>query len=219
MTRLLIVDDHKSVGLGTKEMLSSFPAFSIHLACKEQEIQEALSIEFDLILMDMHLPGKNGLEWISIVKKRFPKTKIIMFTGLDVESHFNICVQNGADGLISKSCTEEQIRTAVKAALHNQAVIPIEILKNVELKLNDRQSVEDKTLTNREYDILVEMMKEKTNLELAETFFLSQRSIERELTSIYKKVGASTRRQAMERAVELRIVPEILVRSLSRQSV
>lgn len=214
LIRLLIVDDHLSVGLGTKEILSAFASFTIHLACKEFEIHEALKIEYDFILMDMHLPGKNGLEWIPVIKKRYPDTKVIMFTGLDIKSHFNICIQNGADGLISKSCTEGQIRSVVRAALHNQAVIPMELLKDIELKSSSHESIDDRTLTKREYAILLEMMKEKTNLELAETFFLSQRSIERELTSIYRKIGASSRHQAIEKAVQLRLVPEILLKSV-----
>ncbi|ARK32392.1 response regulator transcription factor [Halalkalibacter krulwichiae] len=214
MKKLLIVDDHEAVGVGTKAIIEQLENIDISLASTESEIEAVLrSSTFDLVLMDMHLPGKNGLEWMKEIKAKHPETRVIMYTGLDVESHFNLCVDMGADGVISKNSSSEQIRLAVQSAFQGYILMPLELMKKIRVYRNGaNEAAETTALTDREQQILIEVVKGTTNLEIAELLFLSQRSVERDLSSIYRKLRVASRVEAVEKALKEKLVPEIIIK-------
>lgn len=214
MTNLLIVDDHVAVGIGTKAIINEIEAVNVTLASTKTEISNILQTQyFDLVLMDIHLPGKNGLEWVKEIKANSPKTKVIMYTGLDVESHFNLCLEMGADGIVSKNSSSDQIKLAVQSALHGHILMPLELVKKIRVTQVAANNAEERVvLTEREQQVLIEVAKGTTNLQIAEMLFLSQRSVERELSSIYKKLGVASRIEAVEKGVKEGLIPEIIIK-------
>ncbi|WP_026562224.1 response regulator transcription factor [Bacillus sp. J37] len=214
MTNLLIVDDHVAVGIGTKAIINELEAVNVTLASTKTELSNILQTQyFDLVLMDIHLPGKNGLEWMKEIKTKSPKTKVIMYTGLDVESHFNLCLEMGADGIVSKNSSSDQIKLAVQSALHGHILVPLELVKKIRVTQVTANNAEERVvLTEREQQVLIEVAKGTTNFQIAEMLFLSQRSVERELSSIYKKLGVASRIEAVEKGVKEGLIPEIIIR-------
>ncbi|MCM3442561.1 response regulator transcription factor [Metabacillus halosaccharovorans] len=214
MTNLLIVDDHVAVGIGTKAIINELEAVNVTLASTKTELSNILQTQyFDLVLMDIHLPEKNGLEWMKEIKTKSPKTKVIMYTGLDVESHFNLCLEMGADGIVSKNSSSDQIKLAVQSALHGHILVPLELVKKIRVTQVTANNAEERVvLTEREQQVLIEVAKGTTNFQIAEMLFLSQRSVERELSSIYKKLGVASRIEAVEKGVKEGLIPEIIIR-------
>ncbi|MBU7594727.1 response regulator transcription factor [Metabacillus halosaccharovorans] len=214
MTNVLIVDDHIAVGIGTKAIINELEAVNVTLASTKAELSNILQTQyFDLVLMDIHLPGKNGLEWMKEIKTKSPKTKVIMYTGLDVESHFNLCLEMGADGIVSKNSSSDQIKLAVQSALHGHILMPLELVKKIRVTQVVADNAEERVvLTEREQQVLIEVAKGTTNFQIAEMLFLSQRSVERELSSIYKKMGVASRIEAVEKGVKEGLIPEIIIK-------
>ncbi|MGQ4668660.1 response regulator [Metabacillus halosaccharovorans] len=214
MTNVLIVDDHIAVGIGTKAIINELEAVNVTLASTKTELSNILQTQyFDLVLMDIHLPGKNGLEWMKEIKTKSPKTKVIMYTGLDVESHFNLCLEMGADGIVSKNSSSDQIKLAVQSALHGHILMPLELVKKIRVTQVVADNAEERVvLTEREQQVLIEVAKGTTNFQIAEMLFLSQRSVERELSSIYKKLGVASRIEAVEKGVKEGLIPEIIIK-------
>lgn len=214
MTNVLIVDDHIAVGIGTKAIINELEAVNVTLASTNTEISNILQTQyFDLVLMDIHLPGKNGLEWMKEIKIKSPQTKVIMYTGLDVESHFNLCLEMGADGIVSKNSSSDQIKLAVQSALHGHILMPLELVKKIRVTQVVADNAEERVvLTEREQQVLIEVAKGTTNFQIAEMLFLSQRSVERELSSIYKKLGVASRIEAVEKGVKEGLIPEIIIK-------
>ncbi|WP_078433266.1 response regulator transcription factor [Metabacillus halosaccharovorans] len=214
MTNVLIVDDHIAVGIGTKAIINELEAVNVTLASTKTELSNILQTQyFDLVLMDIHLPGKNGLEWVKEIKIKSPQTKVIMYTGLDVESHFNLCLEMGADGIVSKNSSSDQIKLAVQSALQGHILMPLELVKKIRVtQVAANNAVERVVLTEREQHVLIEVAKGTTNFQIAEMLFLSQRSVERELSSIYKKLGVASRIEAVEKGVKEGLIPEIIIK-------
>ncbi|MCV9886190.1 response regulator transcription factor [Metabacillus halosaccharovorans] len=214
MTNVLIVDDHIAVGIGTKAIINELEGVNVTLASTKAELSNILQTQyFDLVLMDIHLPGKNGLEWMKEIKTKSPKTKVIMYTGLDVESHFNLCLEMGADGIVSKNSSSDQIKLAVQSALNGHILMPLELVKKIRVTQVVVDNAEERVvLTEREQQVLIEVAKGTTNFQIAEMLFLSQRSVERELSSIYKKLRVASRIEAVEKGVKEGLIPEIIIK-------
>lgn len=76
------------------------------------------------------MPKMNGIELTKMILEFDPDANILIYTGYDVISHFNLLTDAGASGFISKTCTREQLLTAIRCSLRDEAVIPIQLLNN-----------------------------------------------------------------------------------------
>lgn len=136
LARILIVDDHQLVGEGTKNMLEQEPDFEVtyHLEI-EKALEESRKNPFDVYLFDMHMPHYSGLELAKDILEFQEDAKIILYTGFEYTSKFNLLVDLGISGIISKSASRNELVMAVRAALNGFALIPVSLLK--QLRLSD----------------------------------------------------------------------------------
>ncbi|MCD8503122.1 MAG: response regulator transcription factor [Bacillaceae bacterium] len=208
MINIVIVDDHSLVGEGTKSILSKEPDFNVEFIGSSVEFIEKISDKlYDVYLIDLHMPEINGLQLTKEIIKTNPEAKVVIFTAHDISSHFNQFVESGVSGFISKECSSEDLVLAIRSSLKGKAIIPLDILT----KLKKNTSVNEETqikFTQKEEDILLLVTKGLSNAVIADDLFLSQRSVERYLTSLFKKLDVNSRIELIDKAKELKIVPE-----------
>lgn len=213
MISVLIVDDHVAVGLGTKALIEQYNDITVDVLHESDKVIERLqSKTYDVYLIDLQMPNINGLELSKKILTIHPEASILIFTGYDVLSHYNLLIDNGVLGVLSKTYFEEQIIDAIRHAVKKEVVLPHQLIQQLRIKesvsnINEQEQVENVvSLTEEEKEILIEVSKGKTNRELAEILHLSQRAVEYKLTDIFHKLKVTSRMTAVQRAKELKII-------------
>lgn len=211
LIRILLVDDHPSVGEGTKTMIEQDPNMSVKVVLSAIEALEAVKEEsFDIIMCDLNMPTISGLELTKRLTQDNPERKIIIYTGYEIGSNFNLLIESGASGFISKTVSREQLHNAIHCAMRDEATIPIALLKQLrrsEVKINrGTNAIEETSINEKEQAILQEVADGKSNREIASKLLMSQRTVEYNLTRIFEKLGVRSRSEAIVEAKRLGLV-------------
>lgn len=213
MIHLLLVDDHPSVRAGTKAMIEEDSEYKVTLASSGEEALTLIrSNPFDMFIFDLFMPNYSGLDLTKQVMRGNPDAIVLIMTGFDIESHFNVLIEAGVSGFISKTASKDQIQTTIQCALRKEAVLPISFLK--QLRRSEIKAVEKEgnpapsvTLNEREQQILYEASNGKTNKEIAQKLLMSQRMVEYHLTRLFNTLNVTSRGEAVAKARELRLLP------------
>lgn len=214
MIEILLVDDHPSVMEGTKMLLEQEQDMRVTLACTpEQAIQLVTSQHFDVMLIDMHMPGMNGIDLAKKILELMPDAIMLIYTGFEMGYHFNLIMDAGLSGFVLKTAGKEQLVTAVRCALRGEVVLPLGLVKQLRRTtgtvLERAPGSQAQSITNKEYDILKEIARGKSNKEIAGTIMMSQRSLEYCLTSLFQKLSVKSRIEAAMKAKQLGILSDV----------
>ncbi|MDF9580971.1 LuxR C-terminal-related transcriptional regulator, partial [Bacillus paranthracis] len=130
--------------------------------------------------------------------------------------HYNLLIENGVLGVLSKTSSEEQVINSIRHAVKKEVVLSYQLVRQLRIKeAISNMTNKDGEITNQislnedEKQILIEVSKGKTNKELAEILNLSQRSVEYKLTDIFHKLKVSSRMEAVQKAKELWLIPSL----------
>ncbi|MEW9671601.1 response regulator [Ammoniphilus sp. 3BR4] len=217
MIDILLVDDHLAVGQGTKMILEKEPDIKVTVLSSGEKALELLTTKvFDVMLFDLNMPVINGLELTRKVMAINSDTTVLIYTGYDIHPHFNYLMDAGVSGFISKSASKEELVTSIRCALNGQALIPIALLQQLR-RMDTRitatpgqNQAEEITINEKEQSILQEIARGKSNKEVAQTLFMSQRTVEYYLTRIFNKLNVKSRGEALVEAKRLRLIPEFI---------
>jgi two-component system competent response regulator ComA len=207
MIRVLLVDDHPSVGEGTKNMIEQDADMQVTVILSGMEALELVKTEtFDVMLFDLNMPGINGLELTKRMMNVNPDSRVLIYTGYEISPHYNLLNDSGVSGFVSKTASREQLLNAIRCALRGEAVIPISLLRQLrrnEIRVNqsrDDKTIEEVSINEREQEILQEVAKGRSNKDIATKLLMSQRTIEYSLTRIFEKLSVRTRSEAIVEA-------------------
>ncbi|MBM7555036.1 response regulator transcription factor [Thalassobacillus pellis] len=213
MRKVLIVDDHPAVGEGTKAMLEQEEDIEVNVIEKSTEAEGELEdISYDVLLLDLYMPGLNGVELAKKLRKTYPDLTILIYTGFDLSTHFNMLVEADISGFVSKTATKDELVTAIRCALRDEVVIPLHLFRqlrrteacsNLEVQSPEGLSI---SLNEKEQSILQEIAAGLTNRETAQKLHMSQRSVEYTLTGIFNKLNVRSRTEALLQAQELGLI-------------
>lgn len=208
MIHILLVDDHPSVMEGTRMILEQEGDMTVSLANNAEEaLKHITSQSFDVMLFDLHIGNVNGIDLAKQVLRINPDAIILIYTGFEFHNHFNLMIEAGIFGFILKTTNREQLVTAVRSALRGEVILPISLVKQlrrVTLQVpNVRDDQADLSVSNREYEILKEIAKGKSNKEIADLVLMSQRSLEYALTSLFHKLNVKSRIEAAIKAKQM----------------
>ncbi|MEC1967931.1 response regulator transcription factor [Bacillus cereus] len=216
MISALVVDDHVAVGLGTKALIERYNDIEADVFHDSEEIREVMhNKQYDVYLIDLQMPKINGLELSKYILSVQPEAAILIFTGFDVLAHYNLLIDNGVLGVLSKTSSEKEVVNAIRHAVKKEVILSHQLVRQLRIVENASNiNVEGEmkniiSLNDEEKMILVEVGKGKTNRELAEILNLSQRSVEYKLTDIFHKLQVSSRMEAVQKAKELWFIPTI----------
>ena len=160
----------------------------------------------DVILMDIEMPVKNGIEATEIVKSRFPQIKIIMLTVFDNDENIFKSIKAGADGYLLKEVSPDEIYNAIVETLKGGAMMtPSIAMKTLKLFRNPEISMEfsekeEYHLTYREMEVLEQLSKGLKYEAIAENLFLSNGTIRKHVENIYTKLQVHNKLEAIQKA-------------------
>jgi two-component system competent response regulator ComA len=213
MIQILLVDDHPSVMEGTRMILEQEGDMKVTLANSANEVLDMVSSHsFDVMLFDLHIADVNGIDLAKQVLIMNADATILIYTGYEFTNKFNLMIESGIFGFISKTTNREQLITAVRCALRGEVILPRTLVKQLRkvppkgLEINDEQATS--MISKREHEMLTEIAKGKSNKEIAEIVLMSQRSLEYSLTNLFQKLNVKSRIEAAIKAKRLGILKE-----------
>lgn len=212
MIDILLVDDHPAVMEGTKMILELEGDMVVHLANSAEGVLEMVeSRSFDVMLFDLHIADANGIDLAKQVLRMNSAAIILIYTGYEFNNYFNRMVETGIFGFILKTTNREQLVTAIRCALRGEVILPLSLVKQLRrTTLNEsaaaNEEQETSTISDKEYEILKEIAKGKSNKEIAEILLMSQRSLEYGLTHLFQKLKVKSRMEAAIKAKQIGIL-------------
>ncbi|WP_078549996.1 response regulator [Litchfieldia alkalitelluris] len=210
MIKLMLVDDHAVLRDGLKTILELEEDIQVigEAISGEEAIEKATVLLPDIILMDINMPGKNGVEVTGILKKKHPGIKILMLTMHNHDEFFMTAIREGADGYLLKDAPSDQVVDAIRTVAKGESVIhPSMTRKLLTFHQQKAEPTNDTTLTEREKDVLLCLVEGLSNKEIAEKLFISDKTVKIHVSKIFKKLDVKSRSQVVIYAVQNQLVP------------
>jgi DNA-binding NarL/FixJ family response regulator len=189
MQKVIIVEDHQLVRQGIKDMLESSSAY-LQVVAEATSARELFAVlqhmQADIVLLDLNLPDKDGMEIIGPLKDRYPDMKVIILSMMDQRPYVIRAMEAGADGYLSKACSREELLHALQfVAAGNKYLTPIISLKLLEKAAEpvDRPQI----LSARELEVLRLLAEGYTAEQIAGRIFVSRRTVETHRQNILEK--------------------------------
>ena len=214
MTRikLMIADDHRLFREGIKALLALTDDIEIVGEADDGEstLKRCEELQPDIILMDINMPGLNGIRATEQILQKQPETRIIMLTMLEDDASVFNAMRVGARGYLLKGADPQEVLSVIRAVAEGQALFGPAIatrLMNYFKELGSKPgSTETLTLfpelTERELEILRLIAQGLNNQEIAQKFVLSPKTVRNHITNIFSKLQVADRAQAIVRARE-----------------
>jgi DNA-binding NarL/FixJ family response regulator len=193
--KILIVEDHTLLRAGLRTLLSQEPDFDIAGEADNgrDAIRMITSLSPDLVLMDLTMPGTNGIEAIAEAKRRVPDVRILVLTLHRAEEYIHQSLKAGADGYILKDATHEELRVAIRSVLRGKTYLSPDISNKVisgYLGGSRSSGVSSawETVTHRERQVLKLVAEGRPNKSIAEYLCLSVKTVEKHRSNLMKKL-------------------------------
>jgi DNA-binding NarL/FixJ family response regulator len=187
--KLLIADDHTILRDGIVSLLQSEESFTIAgTAANGYEVLELISKkEIDVCLLDINMPGLDGMETAKLIREKKPAIKIIMLTTYNDPEIISELVHIGVSGYLLKNSDKQELIEAVNKVMKGRHYFSEEV-ENIILKgLTDKKSTQVITLTKREQEVIRLLAKEYTNDKIADELHISYRTVETHRKNIMQK--------------------------------
>lgn len=212
MIRLLLADDHAILREGLKSLLSTDS--ELEVIGEASDGQEAISmtekLKPDVILMDIAMPGINGLEATKKIVQMHPSTKILVLTQYDSQEYLFNVLQAGAQGYVLKRSASTELFTAIKTVHQGLAYLSPAMTKTlIRERIGSEPVAVEKTkelLTPREQEVLKLIAEGKTNQEIADELFISLKTVQTHRAHIMEKLDMHDRIELVKYAIRKRII-------------
>ena len=206
--RILLVDDHEVVRLGLKALLSRHPRFEVigEAGTADEALVKARVHKPDVVVMDIRLSGKSGIEATREIMAILPETKVIILTSFADDDLLMDAVAAGATGYVLKQIGSDDLVRSLEAVGRGEALLDPAMMNKAFARLREaaRRDRGDafKMLTEQEVKIIALVAHGRTNREIAAELYLSEKTVRNYVSSILGKLGLSHRAQAAAYAVE-----------------
>jgi len=210
--KVAIFEDNRSLREGLAAMIggtAGFECVGAYANCNNL-LKNISQDKPDVVLMDIELPGINGIEAVGMIKEEFPEMKILMETIFDDDEKIFSSICAGAEGYILKHTTPAEIMEAIKEIYEGGSPmtpsIANRVLKMVRDRPADTRSKETFDLSDREKEILTCLVKGMSYKMVADTCFISIETVGVHIKNIYKKLQVHSKSEAVAKAIKGRIV-------------
>lgn len=207
---LLVVDDHIIVREGLISVLKTFSEFEIVGDASSGKMAIALcdKLRPNVVLMDLKMPQMSGVEATRHIRQAHPDIQILVLTSFIDDELIQAALEAGAIGYLLKDASIHEIANALRSVAQKQTVLAPEVTQRL---LHTRISTDEKEsfiLKSRELEVLRLMVAGLTNVEIAERIMLSKATVKYYISSIFEKLGVSTRTEAVVLAMQHHLVQQ-----------
>jgi len=204
--RVLIVDDHPMVRRGLISLLSAHPDIQVVGETEDgtSALRAAIELTPEIILLDIQLPGLDGVEIAKLLRRAVPEAKIIALTAYDNEEYVFNAMRVGVYAYLLKRTSDETVVEAVRMVHAGKRLLSPALMDQVLRQfqtLAQTQAAHDAGLTEQETHVLSMVAQGATNEEIARTSHWSERTVKREVEEIMLKLGARNRAQAVAEGI------------------
>lgn len=205
--RLLIADDHPMFRYGLRAALADVDGITVAGEAADGDAAVAMAGELGVhvVLMDLDMPGMNGIDAIGELRRRLPEVAVLVLTMYDNDESLFTAMRAGARGYLVKGAEQEQIVRAVRAVVLGEVVFGIGVAERAlayfaAAPVGGRAARPLPELTDREIEVLRLVADGLNNAEIARRLFLSEKTIRNHISSIFGKLQVDDRAQAIVRA-------------------
>jgi DNA-binding NarL/FixJ family response regulator len=195
--RILIADDHFLVRIGLIALVNMEPDMEVvgEAGDGAQALEIFEKLRPDLTLMDLRMPGKDGIQATLEIRNKFPTARILMLTTYDGDDDIHRALQAGAQGYVLKNSTRETLVPALRSVAAGERWIP----KDIASRLASRKTFEE--LTPREIEVLHELARGLANKEIGDALGISEHTVKGHLKNILAKLRVADRTEAVTTAI------------------
>jgi DNA-binding NarL/FixJ family response regulator len=207
--RLMLADDHRMLREGLRRSMSE-RGFDIVGEARNgaEAVELAAALEPDVILMDVSMPELDGVEATREIRARLPGVRIVMLTMHADHDVLADAIRAGANGYLVKDCSTDEIASAVETVAAGETALSPRLAASMlaEVRRQEAQAEAERLITRREEEVLQLIADGCSTPEVAERLYISQKTVKNHLASIYQKLDARDRTQAVLQAVRMGIV-------------
>lgn len=198
--RILIVDDHTIVRDGLQALISAEATMEVVGVGADgvEAVEKARQLKPDVILLDLLMPRKDGVQATAEIRKENPAARILILTSYAEDHQVFSAIKAGAMGYLMKDTSAEELIQAIRDVAENRPALQPAIARKLmrDIQQQDGEAQSDNSLTEREIEILQMVAKGLTNQQIADTLFLSERTVRTHITNILAKLRLDNRTQA-----------------------
>ena len=205
--RVLLVDDHPLFRHGLLDLLRDLDANAV--IAEAGDCEEAIRLaspDFELVLLDLHMPGLAGVDALDAIRGAFESARVVVLSGDDDPRQVRQAIDRGAAGYITKSSTPKLLLNALRLVLAGGVYLPPVALRGLPESAK-RDAAQTTTvisrLTERQQDVLRRAVSGKSNKAIARDLGLSEGTIKAHLSSIFRAIGVSNRTEAVCRLAKI----------------
>jgi DNA-binding NarL/FixJ family response regulator len=213
--RVLVVDDHALFRRGLEMVLEQEPDIEVVGEASDgaEAVERATDTTPDVVLMDVRMPRRGGIDACTAIKDAVPSTKIIMLTISDEEADLYDAIKAGAMGYLLKEISIEEVASAIRAVHGGQSLISpsmasklLNEFASMIKRTDERQNVPTPRLTDREMEVLRLVAKGLNNRDIAKQLYISENTVKNHIRNILEKLQLHSRMEAVVYAVREKLL-------------
>jgi len=209
MLNILIVDDHPIVRIGIREIVSTIPGnISIDEAGDGKEtIEKVWNHNYDIILLDISMPGRNGLEILKEIKSIKPHLKVLILSFHPEDQLAVRAIQAGADGYMTKSCIPDDLVTAMKQIIKGEKYITTSLASRLACYFEaGYETLPHEALSDREFEVMAMSAMGKTVKKIAVELNLSEKTISTYRSRVLNKMNMDSIAHLIQYSIKNKLI-------------
>ena len=213
--RILLVDDHAIVRLGLTTLLNDQPDMEVigEASTAGEAVKAVETLQPDVTLMDIRLPGEGGIEATRQVTEKFPSSKVVMLTSFADDELVVRAIRAGAVGYVLKQVETDELLRAIQTAARGESVLDPATTTRLLTRVREaeRKADEDafRDISDREMDVLIHLAKGRTNAEIGILLNLSEKTVGNYVSAMFEKLHLNNRIELAAYAYEHHLFEKI----------
>lgn len=208
--KVMIADDHVLMREGIKQLLEFDGSIEVIAEAADgiECLEKLQTVKPDVLLLDINMPNKNGIEVLKEIKKNKINVKVLILTVHNEVEYLIKAVDIGVEGYILKDSESAELKNAINHVINGENYVQPSLIPALNSRLVNRDKDEEKieTLTKRELEVLIKVANGMFNKEIAQTLNISERTVKNHISNIFKKIEVNDRTQAAVFAIKNNLI-------------